>query len=596
MNPDLTRSTSLIRDARAEIVWLRRLMFWTLVTFTFLGTMWLAVAALSPLDVLDILMLVLFAVTLPWNVIGFWNALIGFLIMRFARDPVGLVTPVALDVRGDEPINSSTAILLTIRNEHPDRVFRNLERMMEGLIERGVAHHFHAYLLSDTNRDDIAHEEEQGFGDLKARYAGRMDITYRRRTSNEGFKAGNVREFLVTHGWRHEFALTLDADSIMSADAILRLVRTIQADDKLGLVQSLVVGLPSTSLFARVFQFGMRLGMRSYTIGSAWWQADCGPYWGHNAIVRIAPFRDHGVLPPIPGNGPLSGPILSHDQVEAVLIRKAGYEVRALPVEDGSWEENPTTFPEFFKRDLRWCQGNMQYLALLGMDGIKPVSRYQFVFAIIMFLGSPAWFLLYVLAFARLGLSADPSLLFNPGASWALFWLLVLLIYAPKLATVVDVLTNEARVRSFGGRGLFLRSLSAELVFTLLVIPVMVIGHTRFLFGLAIGKPGVGWNAQLRDDMSVPWGEAAKAFALPTLVGALGVLWLLITVPGVLPYALPSLLALLLPIPIAVWSSDPRAGRWAARTGLGRLPEEVDPPADFASMDIEAIKLARGLS
>ncbi len=389
MTTDTPGPTPTVRALRAEVVTLRRVVFWLLVAATFAATMALAAAALAPLDVLDVVMLILFALTLPWNVIGFWNAFLGFLIMRFARDPVGLVTPVATEVKDDAPITGSTAIVLTIRNEHPDRVFRNLGRMMEALIERGVGDRFHAYLLSDTNRDDIAAEEEDGTRALEARFAGRMAVTYRRRTSNEGFKAGNVRDFLERFGDKHDFALTLDADSIMSADAILRLVRTIEADPKLGIVQSLVVGLPSTSFFARVFQFGMRLGMRSYTIGNAWWQADCGPYWGHNAILRIQPFRDHGELPPIPGRGPLSGPILSHDQVEAVLMRKAGFEVRVLPVEDGSWEENPTTFPEFFRRDLRWCQGNMQYWALLGMKGIAPVSRYQFVFAITMFLGSP---------------------------------------------------------------------------------------------------------------------------------------------------------------------------------------------------------------
>ena len=54
-----------------------------------------------------------------------------------------------------------------------------------------------------------------------------------------------------------------------------------------------------------------------------------------------------------PDDGPLGGWVLSHDQVEAALMRRAGYEVRVMPVEGGSREENPTTLPEHLRRDLR---------------------------------------------------------------------------------------------------------------------------------------------------------------------------------------------------------------------------------------------------
>ena len=178
---------------------------------------------------------------------------------------------------------------------------------------------------------------------------------------------------------------------------MLRLVRVMQTDPKLGIVQGLVVGLPSTSAMARIFQFGMRLGMRSYTIGSAWWQGDCGPYWGHNAVLRLRPFAAHCELPLLAGGRH----ILSHDQIEAVLMRRAGYEVRVLPEENLGWEENPPTLIEFIRRDLRWCAGNMQYWPFLLMPGLKSVSRYQLLLAILMFLGSPAWIGLLLLGTAR---------------------------------------------------------------------------------------------------------------------------------------------------------------------------------------------------
>ncbi len=321
----------------------RRVLFFTLVAATTLSVLALAVLALSPggYGVVDLLLLVLYAIALPWLVIGFSISSIGFLVMRFARDPLAAIFPAAARVRGDEPITARVAVLICIRNETPQRIIRNLAPLMAGLVSAGVGEHFHAYILSDTGDADLAAAEEAQLSAFATEWRGRLAVTYRRRTVNTAFKAGNIRDFCWRWGADHDFALTLDADSFMTADAVLRLVRIMQADDRLGIVQSLVVGLPSTSAFARLFQFGMRLGMRSYTIGSAWWQADCGPYWGHNALVRLAPFIAHCELPELPSGGVLGGQILSHDQIEAVLMRRAGYEVRVLPVEHQSWEENP---------------------------------------------------------------------------------------------------------------------------------------------------------------------------------------------------------------------------------------------------------------
>src|SRR6516165_2728610 len=405
-------------DATEDTLFVRRVLFALSFVVTMAGSLGLAALALAPggWGLLDIATLVLLAVVLPWMVAGFWNAVIGFVILRFAADPAAEVPPSIKRLRNDEPIVASTAILLCIRNEPPARIIRNLEPMLAGLDASGYGEHFHLYVLSDTNDAGLAAKEETPFSELAGRWRDRIAITYRRRDVNTGYKAGNIRDFCDRWGSRHELAVTLDADSFMTADAILRLVRIMQGDFRLGILQGLIVGLPSTSLFARIFQFGMRLGMRSYTIGSAWWQADCGPYWGHNALLRLAPFIAHCSLPELRTRGGRKVPILSHDQVEAVLMRRAGFEVRVLPEEQQSWEENPATLLEFIRRDLRWCQGNMQYWRLLGLPGIKPTSRYQFAFAMMMFVGSPAWTGLLILGTTLVAMSASPRDVIRPDA------------------------------------------------------------------------------------------------------------------------------------------------------------------------------------
>jgi membrane glycosyltransferase len=582
-----------IQAAAGNDIFGRRVLFVVLFAVTMAGSLALAALALSPrgFGMLDLTLLVLFAATLPWMVAGFWNALIGFLIMRFCADPVAAVMPVAARVRGNEPVTASTAILLCIRNELPERMIRNLEPMLAGLDAAGYGERFHLYVLSDTSDADIAGNEEARFASLASRWQGRVAITYRRRTVNTGYKAGNIRDFCERWGADHDFAVTLDADSLMTSDAVLRLIRIMQADPRLGILQGLVVGLPSTSAFARVFQFGMRLGMRSYTIGSAWWQGDCGPYWGHNAALRLAPFIAHCAMPVLPGNGTQDRHILSHDQIEAVMMRAAGYDVRVLPQEDLGWEENPPTLIEFIRRDLRWCQGNMQYWQFLSLPGLKPVSRYQLALAILMFIGSPAWIGLLVLGTLAVALSDTPASFIRADASMALFVCVLVMWFSPKIASAIDILLRPELRRAFGGTGLFIVNYVIETVYSILLCPILWFGHTIFLTGLLFGRE-IGWIGQTRDDHAVPFTLALRNLWPHTLLGCAALGLLAMTQPAAIPYALFLAGGPALAIPFAMLTAQPRLGSVAARIGIGRLPEETLRPAVLVDLALPAIELA----
>ena len=572
----------------------RPVAFFSCVALTIAGLVWLAMLALSPggFDTVDAVLVALFAVTLPWYVIGFWNATIGLLIMRFARDPVAAVTPAAGRVRGDEPITASTAILLCIRNEPPERAARLLEPMLEGLAARGVGERFHVYVLSDTSEAGIAAAEDTRFAALAAAWRGRVAVTYRRRAMNVGFKAGNVGDFCERWGKDHDFAVTLDADSVMTVDLVLKLVRIMQIDPRLGILQSLVIGMPSASAFARIFQFGMRLGMRSYTIGSAWWQGDCGPYWGHNAIVRIAPFVAHCHLPVLTQGALVKGHVLSHDQVEAVLMRRAGYEVRVLAEEGSSFEQNPPTLVEFIRRDLRWCQGNMQYWHFLRIPGLQPVSRYQLVFAILMFLGSPAWIGLLLIGAVAVAVAPTPADFIAWGAGMAVLVLVLAMWFAPNIATVVDVLTRAKLRHLFGGGIRFSASFALTIVFVVLVTPITWASHTLFLTRLVLGRT-VGWDAQARDDHEVPWSLALRRFWPQTLIGLAPALLLALSAPSALPYALLIAGGPLCSIPLAVVTASPAFGRALIALGLDRLPEETLPPPELRALKLPAIEMSQ---
>lgn len=566
----------------------RRFVFLFLVGVTCVSLLLLFFAATSQNGVtaLQIILALLFAMTLPWTAIGFWNAVFGLWLLRFTSRPEERVCPPLADLSPQAALAGKTAILFCIRNEDVDLVRKNALTVLRDLSGTSHSSQFEAFILSDSFEQDIIGAEEALFNELSDEFDASIKVYYRRRDDNKDFKAGNIREFCTRHGKRFDYALVLDADSVMSANAICRLVQILDLNPRLGIVQSLVTGLPAASAFARLFQFGMRLGMRSYTLGSAWWQGDCGPYWGHNALIRLKPFIEHCALPTLPGNGPLSGPVLSHDQVEAVLMRRAGFEVRVVALEDESWEANPTTLIEFVRRDLRWCLGNMQYFKLLGLKKLKPVSRLQLWLAILMFLSAPAWLGFVVIGALSMSLSAalDAPLSLN-AVGLTLYAIVMTMIFAPKLATLIDVLMSSRVRAQYGSRFRLLGSFFAEVLFSMLLAPIMAILVTRFIFGLAFGRR-LGWTTQNRNANGVSFRLAADRLWLPTMFGAAGVL-LFTQVGGFAALiALPLFIGPLISIPFAMVTAHSGQGLLLSRHKIACIPEEIRRPALLDSYQI----------
>lgn len=532
-------------------------------------------------SLLKVAMLLAFATTLPWLSIGFWNAIIGSFVLaqRNARKS----DPLRLDHPSDAQIQTRTAIVMALRNEDAEKALTRLRCIYDDIEAEDLLQYFDFHILSDTNKAEISKQEERLVASWRATASAPNQIFYRQRSENIGYKAGNLEEFCQRKLGDYEFFLPLDADSFMSAKAIRRLVCIMQEERDIGILQSLVVGAPAKSMFARVFQFGMRQGMRAYTAGSAWWQGDCGPYWGHNALIRMRPFHDHCRLPVLPGKGPLGGHIMSHDQVEAVLMRRGGYHVRVLVEEGESWEENPPTLVEFIKRDLRWCQGNMQYWQLLGMPGIQLMSRVQLALAILMYLGAIGWmsFLFMGLHYAVTAEGLDDYPVWH-GAG--LFALVLLMSLMPKLVGLSALVADRKQSAQYGGRARVLVSGTCELVFSTLLAPIVSFAVSIFMIGLMFGRR-LEWRPQDRGMRNLTWREAAVKFAPQTMFGIFIVASLSLYAPAVLPWAMPVVAAFVLSIPFAVVTASERAGRWSRDARLCDIPEDVSPPAPLARLE-----------
>ncbi len=531
------------------------------------------------LDGLELAIIASIALSAPWTILGFWNSLLGLVLVRSKHSITSEVAPFAVALTDNTPLTSRVAVAMAVRNEDPARAFDRLIAIRRSLDETGYGSHFDLHIISDTSLPDIAKAEEALFAANRTALNGRGVAGYRRRTSNEGYKAGNVWQFLQERGDDYPLLVPLDADSIMSGDAIVKMVRIAEANPRIGILQSLAVGAPADSAFGRIFQFGMRHGMRAFTLGSAWWQGDCGPFWGHNAVIRVAAFKENCALPKLRGRPPLGGDVLSHDQLEATLMCRADYEVRVLPLETESYEENPVTILDFITREQRWCNGNMQYWQLLGMKGLKPTSRFQLIQAIMMYLSAPAWMVLTALGAVKA--IVDPTATFNAALAITLFVIMVGMSLAPKIVGALHVVLEKGGMNRYGGARRFWAGMAIELVFSVLMAPVVAFQLTVFLIGLLMGRK-VGWSGQIRDAYGLEWRTAASALWPQMVFGALILAALAIFTPNAVWWAFPVIAGLLLAIPFAVVTASPALGRWLTARRLCATPEEFAPPTLFA--------------
>jgi len=313
----------------------------------------------------------------------------------------------------------------------------------------------------------------------------------------------------------------------------------------------------------------MRAGMRTWATALSWWQGDACVYWGHNAVARIAPFRLHCKLPPLPGGAH----ILSHDQVEAAMLRGAGWGIRLLAEEDGSYEANPPALPEFMRRELRWLAGNFEYRHLLSMSGLRPMGRWQLLQAILLF-GTPPFYLAFLLASAAAA-ATDVTSPFPIGPASAATAIWAGALYAPKLTGYLEVLLSREKRTLYGGTGRMTIGIVLETVFTLLLDAINVVAKSLATVRVALGLRA-GWTPQNRADRGISWAEAARLLWPQTLIGILVFACFAKAGWTAVAWAAPFAGGLILAIPFCVFTAAPKVGAWLRKARLAAVPEELN--------------------
>lgn len=539
------------------------------------------VLQIGGVTLLEGMILALYALLFAWIAFSFLSALAGFAVLLFR-------TKETLHIQPDgclPAVVSRNAILLPTYNEDPHQIMARLRAIHESVAETGAGAQFDWYVLSDTTNPEIWITEEKCFLQLR-RDCDDAGLFYRHRADNIARKSGNISDWVTRFGGGYDHMIILDADSLMTGDTIVRLTAAMEKHPNVALIQTLPIVVNARTLFARLQQFAGRLYGPLIAAGIAWWHGSEGNYWGHNAIIRVQAFAHHAGLPELRGRKPFGGHILSHDFIEAALMRRAGWGIHMAPTLGGSFEESPPSLLDFAARDRRWCQGNLQHLAVLPASGLHWISRLHLMTGIGSYLTAPLWLLFLVLGilislqaqFVRpeyfpKGFSLfpawpaqDPVL-----AAWV-FGGTIGLLLLPKILAFLLLLTQNRSRRQFGGGLRTFIGIIVETLLSALIAPIMMVFQSTAVIEILLGNDA-GWQVQRRDDGAVPRRELYRRYALPTVLGVgMGASAYAISLPLTL-WMSPVVLGLLLAIPIGLATST--------RSEPGRLlatPEEIHPP------------------
>ncbi|KRG46797.1 glucosyltransferase [Stenotrophomonas panacihumi] len=554
-----------------------------------LGATWMMASVMwaDGISVLEACLLVLFVLLFAWVAMSFASAVAGFISVVFGRGR-------KLGIDPDAPLptlHSRTALLMPTYNEDPRRLLAGLQAIYESVAATGQLDRFDFFILSDTTRPAIGLAEEREYAALCERTGGAGRIFYRRRADNAGRKAGNIADWVQRFGGDYPQMLILDADSLMAGDTIVRLVAGMELNPDVGLIQSLPAVVNGHTLFARMQQFGGRVYGPIIAYGVAWWHGAESNYWGHNAVIRTRAFAAHAGLPALPGRKPFGGHVLSHDFVEAALMRRAGWATHMVPYLQGSYEEGPPTLTDLLIRDRRWCQGNLQHAKVVTARGLHWVSRMHMMIGIGHYFTAPMWAMLMLIGIgiplAGNGIDLAAEIPFSPARYWhaqgdnGVLWVFALtmgVLLAPKVLGYLALLFNPVERRGCGGALRALLSILLETVLAALMAPVVMYLQSRGVAEVLAGKDS-GWDAQQRDDGKISWIALIKGYGGLSLFGLLAGVMAYMVSPSLAAWMAPVVIGMVLAIPVVALTSLRRAGEGLQRLGIFAIPEEIAPPA-----------------
>ncbi|MFT9215416.1 MAG: glucans biosynthesis glucosyltransferase MdoH [Acetobacter malorum] len=531
--------------------------------------------------------------------IGSWHAL---------RGPAGNPWHPAHSATEPRP-DARVAVLFPVYHEDPARVVAGMIATAQSICRYAPEHtqHYEFFLLSDSRKPGYRIAE---LAALNQAQEACPDILfhYRWRTSNDHAKLGNVIDFCRRWGKAYEYMLVMDADSLMKGNTIHQLLRMMEGNHRLGILQTNPTPILRESFFGRMQQFAGRLYGSAFSYSLQAMYMGHASYIGHNALIRTQAFIDHCILPDLPGKTPWGGKPLSHDIIEAALMARAGYEVWFLPDMGGSYEEIPANILGFLIRERRWMQGNLQHARFLFLEGLKPLHRENFLSGFMGYMSAPLWAAFLIISAASMvsylqtGRLAEGTIAQIEVPSIMMLAASVVFLFSPR---ILAICLNIKREKSylFGGKNKLVLSTLAETVFSFFFAPLMMAFISRFVW-FWVKRKSISWGTQQRDDEALPWAICFRHFGWTSAVGIIATAILFYQLQKVPAQAI-ALLSVasghwLRPESMFIWFFPILAGLGASvliarvtsrtfpflkKAGWFMIPEEVIVPQEITDME-----------
>ncbi|MBF0490073.1 MAG: glucans biosynthesis glucosyltransferase MdoH [Candidatus Omnitrophica bacterium] len=582
------RTRSLDERRRGRVLTLRRSSFFILVAVStyIAGSTFETILGAGGLSTLSRIIIGIFVCLFGWISFNFWTVIFGFVVALCKMDHE---FPLPQDAQSIAP-QTRTALIMPVYNEEMARIYSALRATYESLKATGQLENFDIFILSDSVANDSILMEETAWSELCRDVDGFGRIFYRRRKVRRHKKSGNVSDFCRRWGSQYKYMIIFDADSLMEGDLLVRMVNVMEAREDIGILQTAPLAANQISLVSRLQQFASHVYGPLFFAGLRFWQLDESGYWGHNAIVRMDPFMKYCALPHLSGKPPFGGEILSHDFVEAALMRRAGWGVWLAYELEGSYEELPPSLFEELERDRRWCQGNIQHLRLMFMKGFSFGHRILFLNGNLFYFSSFLWLLLLLLMTAHAVANFFHTVVYfsgertlfphwpnqHPDLSAHLLMVTALFLLLPKILSVFLISLSSKKAATFGGVIRLTASVLLETIFSTLLAPLRMIFHAWYVVLNLLGQKLI-WKTQSRHSQKTSFAQAFSAY-WPSMTGAL--IW------AIVAYAVNKTLfwwvstiviPLFFAVPISVFCSYPSLGLFFRKHGFFLTPVETSP-------------------
>lgn len=276
--------------------------------------------------------------------------------------------------------------------------------------------HAEFFILDDSYKEEYRQKVDE--------FAAEHNVKVVRRTGREGFKAGNLNNFLKSEEAAYfDYFVILDSDEIIPPDFVQSCLKYFAYYSNVGIVQAGHIATRNRNFFMKLFHIGVNSHWNTYQMLKH--RYGFASLLGHGAMVSMECYRAAGGFPEM----------VAEDLCLSITARNSGYLVAYAP-DIVCEEEYPVDYAAFKKRHSKWTQGNMEFIKRFTGNIARSDMRWYEKLDIVLFTYNLPLTAVFAF-FIAINIIALPLLGVNTGAAYPL-WMLV-----PTVVFFISPMLND---------------------------------------------------------------------------------------------------------------------------------------------------------